>query len=184
MLAVRFESCVSAEEEMGGRFARKIYCDGGRFVGPQGEVVVKCDGGGWAVLDEKGAANESPLRMYLDFPEEAARNDVSLPAGRVYFSTVLWQGNEAQQAIQLAEAGPGGVMSVSGGKAALLTQGGGLTIKRNSARNLWGGLGDVFFILGKFTLGEVKKERGDGPETPQEKAAREREEDAARGRKF
>ena len=87
--------------------------------------------------------------MYLDFPEEAARNDVSLPAGRVYLSSAYLQFDEADRATQLQDSltAPDKVLLPPGGKVALLTEGG-LTIKRNSARNLWGGLGDIFLILG------------------------------------
>ena len=175
---------IPGEEEMGGRYVKKIECDGGRFIGPQGEVFVNCNGGGWSIVGGKGRAGESKLRMFLDIPEAATRNDVSIPAGRVYLSTVCWQGEEAEAAMMIANAGVGGMIEAPGGDVALLTEGG-LTIKRNGGRNLWGALGDVFLILGRFTLSEVKEERrGDAPETPQEKAARERAEDAARGRSF
>lgn len=176
---------VPGEQEMGGRYVRKLYCDGGRFIGPQGEVNVGVNNGGWSIVGPKGGAGETKLRLFLDFPEEVVRNDVSIPAGRVYLSTACWQGEEVELTVQIVEAAKNlaSLLMVPGGAAALLTEGG-LTIKRNGARNLWGTLGDVFFILGRFTLSEIKLERKEGPETPQEKAARERAEDAARGRKL
>ena len=36
-----------------------------------------------------------------------------------------------------------------------LAAAGGLSIKRDDARNLWGALGDVFLILGRFTIAPV-----------------------------
>ena len=38
---------VPGEESLGGRYARKLVCEGGAFVGPKGVVNVKADGGGW-----------------------------------------------------------------------------------------------------------------------------------------
>ena len=44
-----------------------------------------------------------------------------------------------------------------------LARGGGLSIKRNDVRNLWGFVGDVYLILGKFT---VAPETGSGTLVP------------------
>ena len=43
---------------------------------------------------------------------------------------------------------------VSAGQVELLTIGG-VSIKGNGAKNLWGVLGDVFLILGRFTISEA-----------------------------
>jgi len=43
---------------------------------------------------------------------------------------------------------------VSAGQVELLTTGG-VQIKGNSAKNLWGALGDVFLILGRFAISEA-----------------------------
>jgi len=149
-LAVRFSDEVvdlgfPGEEALGGRReARCLICEGGRFVGPQGEVVVNADGGAWASLPT-GREGESVVRFFIDFPQEASRNDVSLPAGRVYFSCACWDGGvplPEELAAEVVE-GPAGVQCLGQG---------GLTIKRNDARNLWGAFGDVMLILGRFSL--------------------------------
>ena len=43
---------------------------------------------------------------------------------------------------------------VSAGQVDLLTKGG-IQVKGNGAKNLWGALGDVFLILGRFTISEA-----------------------------
>ena len=73
------------EEALEGRYARRLRCDGGSFVGAQGEVKVQPTGGAW-IAKATGQPGVSSLRFYVDFPEEARRNDVTLPAGRVFFS--------------------------------------------------------------------------------------------------
>ena len=84
------------------------------------------------------------LRGCLPRPPAAAYHD-----GRFPFLP-----QQANRAAELEGAAPGKVLLPPGGKLALLTEGG-LTIKRNSARNLWGGLGDIFLILGRFTIGDT-----------------------------
>ena len=66
-----------------GSSTSRLQCSGGSFVGAQGEVVVKADGGAWSA-QPTGQCGEHLLRFYLDFPEGAARNDVSLPARQLY----------------------------------------------------------------------------------------------------
>ena len=70
-----------------GSSTSRLHCSGGSFVGAQGEVVVKADGGAWSA-QPTGQCGEHLLRFYLDFPEGTARNDVSSPAGRPYFTTL------------------------------------------------------------------------------------------------
>jgi len=173
------------EESLGGgRYAKKLYCEGGSFVGAQGATLVKASGGAW-VTQPSGIPGARSLNFFVDFPEAATRNDVTLPQGRVFFSGAAWDSREAlpdgilNGAVDLPDGKRAGVLEGPGGLF-LLDQGG-CTIKRNDFRNLWGSLGDVMLILGRFTVGEpVPLEKAD--ETPQEKAARERAEDAARGR--
>jgi hypothetical protein len=196
-----------------GSSTSRLQCSGGSFVGAQGEVVVKADGGAWSA-QPTGQCGEHLLRFYLDFPEGAARNDVSLPAGRVYFSSACWDKEEraeaeaevdllkkeiegiidtkeaaadyakakgedggdglsflesanafrkakqrSDKANPLVERYKGMVGSlpnevVSAGQVDLLTKGG-IQIKGNGAKNLWGALGDVFLILGRFTISEA-----------------------------
>lgn len=204
-----------------GSAAKRVYCDGGSFVGPQGEVFVKADGGAWSAAPT-GSCGEHVFRFYIDFPEEAARNDVTLPAGRVYFSSGAWDVAEKQAALVEAdrlkdeieviiktkdaaadyakakgEAGesiglferanafrkakarsdtatplvskykrmlsslPDEAVASADGTAEVLTRGG-LSVKRNDARNLFGALGDVFLIIGRYSLAARANGTGNG----------------------
>ena len=62
----------------------------GSFVGAAGEVSVATANGAWRETPT-GAGGEAQLRFFLDFPQEATRNDVTLPAGRLFFTTGCWQ---------------------------------------------------------------------------------------------
>jgi len=173
-----------ALDPSGSRYAKKLYCEGGRFVGAQGETMVQASGGAWST-DASLIPGASKLNFFIDFPASAQRNDVTLPEGRVFFSCACWESRAAlpngitEGAIDMPNGNRAGVVEGPGG-VYLLDQGG-CVIKRNDWRNLWGSLGDVMLILGRFTLAEpVPEARVD--ETPQERAARERAEDAARGR--
>ncbi|EOD38533.1 hypothetical protein EMIHUDRAFT_446917, partial [Emiliania huxleyi CCMP1516] len=74
------------EESMTGRTARQLCCPGGgSFVGQAGTVRVEPTGGAWSVKPTR-QPGVGELRFFLDFLTEAARNDVTLPAGRVFFS--------------------------------------------------------------------------------------------------
>ena len=84
---------VPGEESLGGRYARKLSCSGGSFVGPKGVVDVKAEGGGWIARPTNRRPGEYLLRFFVDFPEEAARNDVTLPAGcGGRGSSACWEG--------------------------------------------------------------------------------------------
>ena len=71
----------------------------GKFIGSSGEVSVECKHGAWRATPT-GAGGESHLRFFLDFPEDATRNDVVLPAGRLFFTTGCWQATELELAEQ------------------------------------------------------------------------------------
>merc|ERR1719182_1399919 len=83
---------VPGEESLNGgaRYAKRLLCDGGSFISAQGVQRVECSGGAWAT-DSSPITGARSLNFFLDFPEEAARNDVTLPAGRVYFSGACWE---------------------------------------------------------------------------------------------
>lgn len=91
-----------AKEGFGGESAldtrmgvRKLECSGGSFVAAQGVVEVGPLSGAWTAAPT-GKCGQRVLRFYLDFPKEVQRNDVTIPAGRVFFSTVCWDaGDEA-----------------------------------------------------------------------------------------
>ena len=150
------------EEALGGRFCRRIRCAGGAFVGPGGTVDVAVDGGGWSATSTS-RKGESAVRFFLDFPDEARRNDVTLPAGRVFFSTVAFDDElDADLAAQLSADE---MLPLPSG--ARLLNSGGLTIKKNNLLNLWGALGDVNLILGRFSL---KKQSPPDSESPRSSA--------------
>ncbi|KAH8044079.1 protein N-acetylglucosaminyltransferase [Aureococcus anophagefferens] len=73
-------------EALGGRFCRRLSCDGGSFVGRDGRVEVACSGGGWSAA--RRAARNS-RRFFLDFrrPWPERRRD---PAGRVFLSSAAF----------------------------------------------------------------------------------------------
>jgi hypothetical protein len=176
-------------------------------------VFVKAEGGQWSAAPT-GCCGEHVFRFFIDFTQEATRNDVSLPAGRVYFSSGAWDVAERRKAeaevqklkaeieaiIKTKDAAadydkargeeevgfleranafrkakqrsdtatplvsqykrlmsslPDKVVASESGSAEVLTRGG-ISIKRNDARNLFGALGDVFLILGKYSLAEAR----------------------------
>ena len=135
------------EEALQGRYAKRLGCEGGSFVGAQGEAFVKADGGAWNAVPT-GRDGESVIRFFIDFPEAATRNDVTLPATRVFFSCPCWDSEERCR--ELMGSLPDDLMEGPGGL--LLRNSGGLTIKRNDVRYLYGALGDVNLILGRFSL--------------------------------
>lgn len=143
----------------GGRYAKRLYCDDRG--GP-----VRSTGGAWSAQpsDVRGARS---LNFFLDFPEGATRDDVTLPAGRVFFSCACWDSEDALPRGMLTgdcpmpqlpgggsalDAEPAGVVSGPGGVQ--LLDKGGLSIKRSDARNLWGWFGEGFFTLGRFRVTE------------------------------
>lgn len=67
------------------------------FVGLKGEQKVKIGEGGWKVnLPPGGRGHASTLRFWLDV-DEATRNDVTLPGGRLYFSARCWREEELER---------------------------------------------------------------------------------------
>ncbi len=115
-LEVRFdaedEPSVS-ERIIGGSARRLTVLSEPSFVGAAGEVKVACAGGAWCLTPSE-AGEEGALRFCLDFPEESRRNDVTLPPGRVFFTTAAWQGDalerklaeraEVEEKVRLTEA--------------------------------------------------------------------------------
>ena len=137
------------EEGLGGRFCRKLeVLDSAsvKFVGPQGEVSVPVEGGGWSalpILERKPDSGERKLRFFLDFPTGASRNDVTLPPGRVFFSSICFESAaEAPSELKMIESPSGTGVYTDGG----------LTIKKNGITNLYGALGEVNLILGRFSI--------------------------------
>lgn len=88
-----------AAREAGVSDSKRVISSPGRFIGAQGEVTVNVTAGAWATWPT-GRCGEHRLRFYLDFGEGAQRNDVSIPAGRVFFDTACWD----QEELHAAEA--------------------------------------------------------------------------------
>ena len=90
--AVRLQGNWSGAREplLGAGIQRMVVTATPSFVGRDGEVAVAVGEGGWCcTATDDGAAGA--LRMFLDFPEGATRNDVSIGAGeRVFFTIGCW----------------------------------------------------------------------------------------------
>lgn len=111
----------------------------GKYTGASGEKeVYALPHGVWSVMETGPFFYR--LRFYLDFPDGAIRNDVELPAGRVFFTY---------------RSDNGELMQGSGQK------GGGLSVKRvrpftDALRDIGSGpkmqWGEALFSLGRFTM--------------------------------
>ena len=96
------------------------------------------------------------VRFWVDFPESASRNDVILPATRVFFSCVVLEGEASTVEDAAEELPPHDILEGAGGERLLITRGG-ITIKRNDVRNLFGMLGDVNLILGRCSISALEQ---------------------------
>lgn len=147
---------IPGEEGLGGRYCRKLQVldDAISFVGPQGQVEVPVLDGGWAtlpILNQKMEAGERKLRFFLDFPEGAQRNDVSIPSGRVFFSSAVLPGGFDGSQVDM-----GNVALVKSPSGASILSEGGVSIKSNGGiLNLWGATGDINLILGRYAVTEM-----------------------------
>lgn len=74
------------------------------FVGTKGQVTVPIRGGAWSVQPPKPPSKPALLRFWLEFPEEVQRNDVTLPAGRVFFTAPVWQEVELERGAEARAA--------------------------------------------------------------------------------
>lgn len=69
-----------------------------KFVGLGGEQTVHAERGAYTLTPFSSDDDRFPgmrFRFFLDFPEGATRNDVSLPAERIYFTSECWLEEEA-----------------------------------------------------------------------------------------
>ena len=62
----------------------------GKFVGADGEVEVPAAPDGAWSQTTTSRSGEYRLRFFVDFPDGAARRDVELPAGRIFFTTACY----------------------------------------------------------------------------------------------
>lgn len=152
------------EESLGGRYCYRldVLDDCISFIGSSGEIKVTVEDGAWVTLPitEREAdrdGGEAKLRFFLDFPQPIVRNDVILPAGRVFFSGVCFERNVQEATLEAGES----VVVGPRGDVGLLTQGG-LTIKRNNFMNLYGALGDTNIILGRYKVDNIKIRDAEG----------------------
>ena len=204
-----------AAREVGMSDSKRVFSSPGRFIGAQGEATVSVSAGAWATWPT-GRCGEHRLRFYLDFGEGARRNDVNIPAGRVYFDSACWDRDELRAAeadeaalgseletmlsnsyeadLSAADGGtmsllaqaqdarerfvregqirtlqwelsylkramPGrarvGLLAAPGG--VLLGDAGGLSIRADGLSTLWGLAGEVFYILGTFSVAEPEQ---------------------------
>lgn len=81
---------------------------------------------------------------------------VTLPAGRVYFSGATWDSKSSlppgmmDGVINMPDGETAGIVEGPGGVCVL--DKGSISIKANKPLNLWGALGDVMHILGRFSV--------------------------------
>ncbi len=61
-----------------------------RFVSANGIEKVKVTSGAYSIQTHDLDTQHYSFRFFLDFPEGATRNDVTLPAQRIYFMTSCW----------------------------------------------------------------------------------------------
>ena len=75
------------------------------FVSVNGLEKVKVSRGAYYDQIQDPDTKQYAFRFFLDFPEGAARNDVILPAGRIYFMTACWKKDDGifQRAIKWKE---------------------------------------------------------------------------------
>lgn len=78
------------------------------FVGRNGQEIIKVTPGAYGCEVEQLEAQQYKFRFFLDFPGGAKRNDVELPAERIYFMSSCWTENlpsieRAKQRLQEAE---------------------------------------------------------------------------------
>ena len=150
----RVDLGIPGEAALGGRYCRKLEVLDERktvfFVGPNGQVEVPVNDGGWStlpIIERKTESGERALRFFLDFPAGARRNDVSIPSGRVYFSSAVLPPDAAGN-------NPMAVLAPDG--SGILPEGG-VTIKSDGGvLNLWGAIGDVNLILGRYSVREAR----------------------------
>jgi len=128
----------------------------------QGEVFVRVDGGAWAT-EAIGVPGANGLNFFVDLPEQAARNDVTLPAGRLFFSGAVWDSRKSlppgilDGVVGMPNGEPVGVVEGPGG--VFMLNRGELSVRSNSARNLWGLFGEGSAVMGQFTLASALPSR-------------------------
>lgn len=162
------------EESMGGRFCKQLQIlEPCSIVGPKGVINIPVMNGGWTILpltdrSDGGGSGEFKLRFFLDFPQGASRSndvDVNLPPGRVFFSGVIFE-NVQKATLMEGE----NVLTIRMEKEeeeeekreeksttttiGILTEGG-LSMKNNSITNLYGALGDVNVIVGRYSISKM-----------------------------
>ena len=65
------------------------------FISNKGQEIVKVTEGAYAFDIQQLEAQQYKFRFFLDFPEGAKRNDVELPAERIFFISSFWVENQS-----------------------------------------------------------------------------------------
>ena len=106
-MEIRFlgDQCTQFSDGLLGKPEETFRCQvlaPGTFVGAGGEQVVQATNGAWSQV-ATGRGGEYFLRFFVDIPNSATRNDVELPAGRLFFTTGCWDTEELALAKTAAE---------------------------------------------------------------------------------
>ncbi|KAL7425781.1 hypothetical protein ACHAXH_000129 [Discostella pseudostelligera] len=64
------------------------------FISTKGQEIVKVTPGVFSCQIQIPDTEQYSFRFFLDFPEGATRNDVVLPAGRIFFMTACWNNED------------------------------------------------------------------------------------------
>jgi|UniRef100_A0A7S2UC49 hypothetical protein len=102
-VVVESESCPTRDEWVGGSGGGGLSVlrplEEARFINERGEQRVRVKEGGWKIAfppgNKKGHA--ATLQFWLDIETEATRNDVTLPAERIYFGANCWREPDLEQ---------------------------------------------------------------------------------------
>ena len=79
------------------------------FISSKGTEIVKVQPGAYSIQIQDLSSQQYALRFFVDFPEGAIRNDVELPAERVYFLSSCWN-NENERVLNQAKERQGKLM--------------------------------------------------------------------------
>ena len=84
------ERLLKGDALMGSKLYTTYPLNEPTFVSARGTEVVKVKPGAYGCNIQQIESQQYALRFFVDFPEGAVRNDVELPAERVYFLSPCW----------------------------------------------------------------------------------------------
>jgi len=92
---VESDACSSRDELVGSGALTIRPFETPTYINDRGEQEVSIKEGGWKIQLPPGKkGHAATLQFWLDFETEASRNDVTLPAGRIYFAANCWREEE------------------------------------------------------------------------------------------